>query len=179
MSTQYRTHAKWWWGIAGEARRERTLWPRVFATFWTFFSLKSYWMSETMGVREGKERNAGWHIENFKFQTPPPPLHWPLLLVLNPPPPPPPCWGLTLIPGSTLAPTVQMVLSGSSMVPQFYTSQHLFMTQFLAELIFFFNIACNCKTLHFFTKHIESLKHLTIFFLIFASLFFAIINRKT
>ena len=85
MSTQYCTHAKWW-GIAGEARRERTLWPRVLPFLDFFFSLKSYWMSETMGVREGKERKTILWLASWKFQTPPPS----------------PRWRLTLIPGSTL-----------------------------------------------------------------------------
>ena len=36
MSTEYRTHAKWW-GIAGDARRERALSPHVFRHFLHFF----------------------------------------------------------------------------------------------------------------------------------------------
>ena len=40
MSTQYRTHAKWW-GIAGDARRERALSPHVFRHFLHFSSLRS------------------------------------------------------------------------------------------------------------------------------------------
>ena len=40
MSTQYRTHAKWW-GIAGDARRERALLPHVFRHFLHFFLVQS------------------------------------------------------------------------------------------------------------------------------------------
>ena len=80
-------------GIAGDARRERAPSPHVFHDLLHFSSLRSNWMSETMGVRQGQgKKNKLWSA-NRKFQTPSSPTLIPgltLIPVLNPPPPPPP-----------------------------------------------------------------------------------------
>ena len=79
---------------------------RAVATFWTFFSLKSYWMSEPMGDREGTKKKSISLLGKLKVSDPPLPL-FSMTLILVPPPPPSREWidpysGLTLIPGSTL-----------------------------------------------------------------------------
>ena len=108
MSTQYRTHAKWW-GIAGGTRPERALSPHVFRHFLHFFLVEIVLPGclKQWELDKGRERKTILWSANRKFQTPlpPPPPSSPTLipgLTLIPvltPPPPPPCWGLTLIPG--------------------------------------------------------------------------------
>ena len=109
MSTLYRTHATWW-GLGGDARRERALYRMFLAIFCTFPRWDRTGCLKQWELDKGRERKTILWSANRKFQTPPiftnPYSRFDPYSGFEPPPPPllrtDPYSGLTLIPGSTL-----------------------------------------------------------------------------
>ena len=103
MSTQYRTHAKWW-GIAGDATTRESTFTACFSPQFALFPRwdRTGWLKQ-WELDKGRERKTILWSANRKFQTPPPPIFTDHYSGFDPysgfEPPPPPCWGLTLIPG--------------------------------------------------------------------------------